>query len=402
MDKKEIGMESNFDEIINRYKTNSVKYDLIANYQKPQDVLPMWVADMDFKVPQCVEDAVRKVVDHGIYGYSTCPDSYYEAVIHWFKEYFHTIIERNWIVTTPGIVNGVGLAIRAFTKEEDAILIQRPVYYPFSNLIEKNNRKLVNNPLINNQGYYEMDYQDMEKKIIEYQVKMFILCSPHNPIGRVWKKEELTKATEICKKHNVIIVSDEIHCDFVFPGHQHHMLIQVAPEMKDQIITCTAPSKTFNLAGMQTSNIIISNPIRRQKFVDEVEKVAVGMVGPMGMAACEAAYRGGREWLNQLLSYLEGNREYIREFLKAEIPEIKMSELEGTYLIWFNFSELGLSNEDLEDLVVNKMKIWFDAGTMFGEEGSGYERMNIACPRSVLEKAMNQIKDEILNIRKNK
>ena len=394
-------MERDFDEIVNRYQTNSVKFDLIQKYKKPEGVLPMWVADMDFKVPQCVEDAVRKVADHGIYGYSSCPDSYYEAVIQWFKENFHTEIQRKWIVSTPGVVNAVGLAIRAFTNEEEAILIQRPVYYPFTNLIEKNNRTLINNPLINNKGYYQMDYDDMERKIVDYNVKMFILCSPHNPIGRVWEKEELSKAAEICKKHNVIIVSDEIHCDFVFPGHQHHMLINAAPEMKDNIITCTAPSKTFNLAGMQTSNIIISNPTMRKTFVEEIEKVAVGMVAPMGMAACEAAYRGGRKWLDELLIYLEGNREYIREFLKAEIPEIKMSELEGTYLVWFDFSELGLNDEELEDLVINKMKIWFDAGTMFGEEGSGYERMNIACPRSVIEKAMNQIKDELFEIRKN-
>lgn len=393
-------MEQNFDEVLNRYGTNSVKFDLIAKFQKPKDVLAMWVADMDFKVPQCVEEAVRKVADHGIYGYSTCPDSYYEAIIHWFQEYFQTKIEREWVVTTPGIVNAVGLAIRAFTKEEEAILIQRPVYYPFTNLIEKNNRTLINNPLINNHGYYQMDYDDMEKKIIDHRVKMFILCSPHNPIGRVWREEELRKAAEICKKHDVIIVSDEIHCDFVFSKNQHHMLIHAAPEMKDHIITCTAPSKTFNLAGMQTSNIIISNPLMRKTFVEEIEKVAVGMVGPMGMAACEAAYRGGRQWLDELLSYLEGNREYIREFLKVEIPEIKMSELEGTYLVWFDFRELGLSNEELEDLVLNKMKIWFDAGTMFGEEGSGFERMNIACPRSVIEKAMNQIKEELIKIRK--
>ena len=210
-------MKRDFDEKVNRYQTNSVKFDLISENKKPKDILPMWVADMDFKVPQCVEDAVRKVTDHGIYGYSTCPNTYYEAVIHWFKEYFHTEIERKWIVCTPGIVNAIGVAIRAFTNEKDAILIQRPVYYPFSLMIERNNREVVNNPLVNENGYYRMDYDDMEKKIIDHQVKMFVLCSPHNPIGRVWKKEELEQVAKICKKHNVLIVSDEIHCDFVFP-----------------------------------------------------------------------------------------------------------------------------------------------------------------------------------------
>jgi len=392
-------MERNFDEKVDRYQTNSLKYDRITEFNKPKDILPMWVADMDFKVPQCVEDAVKKVAEHGIYGYSTCIDSYYEAVINWFRTNFETKIDQSWMVCTPGVVNAIGVAIRAFTNENDAILIQRPVYYPFSLMIERNHRVVVNNPLVNENGYYRMDYDDMERKIIDNQVKMFILCSPHNPIGRVWKKEELEQVAKICKKHHVLIVSDEIHCDFVFPGHQHHMLINVAPELKEEIITCTAPSKTFNLAGMQTSNIIIPNPNLREKFVEEMDKIAVGMIGPMGIAACEAAYRGGREWLNELLIYLEGNREYIRGFLKAEIPEIKMTELEGTYLVWFDFSALGLNNEELEELVVNKMKIWFDAGTMFGEEGSGFERINIACPRSVIEQAMARIKEEVVKLR---
>ena len=386
-------MERNFDEIINRMHTNSVKYDLIQENNKPEDVIPMWVADMDFKVPVAVEEAVTKVAQHGIYGYSSCPDSYYEAVIEWFHTRFGTKIQKEWIVTTPGVVTAIGMAIRAFTNEKDGVMIQRPVYYPFGIMIERNNRKIVNCPLQLNGQSYEMDFELMDSLMSQERVKMFILCNPHNPVGKVWRKEDLEKVVEICKKHQVLIVSDEIHCDFVYSGFQHQMLLKVAPEYQDQIITCTAPSKTFNLAGMQTSNIFIPDASKRVKFVEEMDKVSVGMVSPMGMAACEAAYRHGSQWLEELKSYLEGNRKFIEDFLMKEIPEVSLLPLEGTYLVWFDFRKLGLTNDELETMVVEEMKLWFDGGIMFGEEGIGFQRMNIACPRSVIEKAMIQMKN---------
>ena len=386
-------MERNFDEIVNRYHTNSVKYDLIQENNKPKDVIPMWVADMDFKVPLAVEDAVTKVAQHGIYGYSSCPDSYYDAVIQWFEKRFQTTIQKDWIVTTPGVVTAIGMAIRAFTKEQDGVMIQRPVYYPFGMMIERNSRKIVNCPLQLNGQSYEMDFDLMESLMTQENVKMFVLCNPHNPVGKVWRKEDLEKVVEICKKHQVLIVSDEIHCDFVYTGFQHQMLLKIAPEYQNQIITCTAPSKTFNLAGMQTSNIFIPDDSKRSSFIAEMDKVSVGMVSPMGMAACEAAYRYGENWLEELKSYLEGNRKFIEEFLKKEIPDVSLLPLEGTYLVWFDFRKLGLTNDELETMVVEKMKLWFDGGIMFGEEGIGFQRMNIACPRSVIEKAMKQMKN---------
>lgn len=386
-------MERNFDEIVNRYHTNSVKYDLIQENNKPEDVIPMWVADMDFKVPVAVEEAVTKVAQHGIYGYSSCPDSYYEAVIQWFGTRFDTKIDKDWIVTTPGVVTAIGMAIRAFTNELDGVMIQRPVYYPFGMMIERNNRRIVNCPLQLKEQSYEMDFELMDSLMTQENVKMFILCNPHNPVGKVWRKEDLEKVVEICKKHQVLIVSDEIHCDFVYSGFQHHMLLKIAPEYQDQMITCTAPSKTFNLAGMQTSNIFIPDEVKRVRFVEEMDKVSVGMVSPMGMAACEAAYRHGFTWLEELKIYLEENRKFIEDFLAKEIPEVSLLPLEGTYLVWFDFRQLGLTNDKLETMVVDKMKLWFDGGIMFGEEGIGFQRMNIACPRSVIEKAMNQMKN---------
>lgn len=388
-------MKRNFDETVNRYQTNSLKYDFKKENHKPVDLLPMWVADMDFQVPFEVEEAVKKVAEHGIYGYSSCPDSYYRAVIEWFRKRFHTEIQKNWIVTTPGVVTAIGMAIRAFTKEQEGVMIQKPVYYPFEMMIKRNNRKVINCPLQLKDQSYEMDFESMDKLMATEPVKMFILCNPHNPVGKVWKKKDLEKVVEICKKHQVIIVSDEIHCDFVFTGFEHQMLLKIAPEYQDQMITCTAPSKTFNLAGMQTSNIFIPDSSKREKFREEMDKVSVGMVSPMGMAACEAAYRYGEDWLEELKTYLEGNRSYIENYLLEELPEITMTPLEGTYLVWFDFSKLGLSEDELENLVVERIKIWFDAGTMFGEEGRGFERMNIACPRSVIKKAMNQIKEGI-------
>lgn len=377
----------------NRYNTNSVKFDLVQVEKKPEGTIPMWVADMDFMVPQCVQDAVKKVAEHGIFGYSFPPKSYFEALKNWFDTYFDVKIEDEWVVTTPGVVTAVGMAVRAFTEPGDAVLIQRPVYYPFTFMIERNHRRLINSPLINENGRYRMDLEDFEKKIVEENVKLYILCSPHNPIGRVWTKEELTEVAKICKKHNVLVVSDEIHCDFVLDGRKHHNFFNILPECKDFSIVCTAPSKTFNLAGMQTSNIIIPNEKMRKLFKDECEAVSVGGVSPMGMAACEAAYRGGREWLDALKNYLQENRDYMKAFLAEHFPKFIMSDLEGTYLTWVDMRSLGLTNEELKKYMAEECRLWLDDGDMFGVEGEGFMRFNIACTKATLEKAMWQMKE---------
>lgn len=384
-------MKYNFDEVWERKGTNSVKYDFAKEFDKSEDLLPLWVADMDFQAAEPIRKRLEKVVAHGIFGYSDVKEDYREAVKKWYQDHFDWETKSEWMVQTPGVVFAISIAVRAFTEEGDAVLIQPPVYYPFRTSVLNNGRTLVCSPLELKDGHYEINFEDFEAKIQDNHVKMFILCSPHNPISRVWKEWELQKLVEICKKYQVLIVSDEIHSDFTFSGVTHHMLAKVCPDYQEQIVTCTAPSKTFNLAGLQASNIFIPNQEKREAFQKEMTKVGFGHLTIPGMTACQAAYEEGNEWLCQLREYLEGNLNYIREFLQERIPEVKLIEPEGTYLLWLDFRELKLSAEELENLIVNKAGLWLDAGTMFGEEGTGFERLNIACPRSILQKAMEQL-----------
>lgn len=384
-------MGYNFDEIIDRRHTNSVKYDFAVEMGKPQDVIPLWVADMDFKSPPAVIDALEKACRHGIYGYSDAKKDYIDAVCHWFKSRFDFKAEPGWIVKTPGVVFAIATAIRALTNEGDAVLIQRPVYHPFTDMILANNRRLINNALVYRNGAYSIDLEDFEEKIAENKVKLFILCSPHNPVGRVWTKEELINMGDICRKYGVIVVSDEIHADFVYPGYRHHVFAGLKPEYLDNSVIMTAPSKTFNLAGLQVSNIFIANEEIRRKFKDEMKRQGYGSLNTMGLVACQAAYKYGAQWLDEMLDYLKGNLDFIRSFLNVRIPEIRLIEPQGTYLVWLDFNALGMDDNELEDLIVNKAKLWLNNGEVFGPEGRGFRRVNIACPRAVLEKAFNQL-----------
>ncbi len=283
------------------------------------------------------------------------------------------------------------MAIRAFTEPGDAVLIQRPVYYPFSSSIEDNDRCLINSPLIYTGGRYEMDLEDFERKIVDEQVKLFILCSPHNPVGRVWREEELLAVGEICRRHGVLVLADEIHADFVFAPNRHHIFAGLRPEFEDFTITCTAPSKTFNLAGLQISNIFIPNEQLRQHFCREIAKTGYDEPSRMGLIASAAAYAGGGEWFDALLGYLEGNRDYVRSELARRIPEIRLVEPESTYLLWLDCRALGFDERGLTDFIVNRAKLWLDEGTLFGPEGSGFERVNIACPRATLAQALDRL-----------
>lgn len=378
----------NFDEIIERRSTGSMKYDSSRIFGKSEDLMPLWVADMDFRAPDSVRKALAARVEHGIFGYSFLPDSYYDAVISWFSDNFDFKPERRWIVQTPGVVCAISAAVRSFTDPGDAVIINRPVYYPFSNVIIQNNRKLINSPLvIDNDGHYSMDFDDFEKKITENDVKLYILCSPHNPVGRVWTEEELRRAGEICLKHGVTIVSDEIHCDFVWSDHPHIIFASLSDDFAQNCIICTAPSKTFNLAGLQTSNIFIPNDSLRRRFKNELAALSIGSLNTMGMAACEAAYSGGSEWLYELRSYLRGNINMVRDYVNNKINGIKLVEPEGLYLLWLDMRELALTEEKLEQLVEDA-GLWPDGGTMFGPEGLGFQRINIACSRSVLREAL--------------
>jgi Bifunctional PLP-dependent enzyme with beta-cystathionase and maltose regulon repressor activities len=389
-------MKYNFDEIIERKNTNSLKYDFAAEHGIPEDSIPLWVADMDFKTPPEVTETLITSSKHGIFGYTEVKDDYFNAVKNWFLSGFDFEIKPQWLVKTPGVVYAVCMAIRAFTEIGDAVLIQKPVYYPFSESIIANKRKLVNNALVYKDGKYHIDFDDFEKKIVNNSVKLFILCSPHNPVGRVWTKDELIKLGDICLKHNVIVVSDEIHCDFVYKSYQHCVMASLKPEYLENTITCTAPSKTFNLAGLQISNIFIANKDIRRKFEQEIVKTGYSQHNTMGLVSCQTAYEYGREWVNQLNEYLAENLNCLRDFLSENLPQIKLVEPQGTYLVWLDFSSLGLSEKELDDLIIHKAKLWLDKGTMFGEEGKGFQRINIACPRTVLKKALQNLKSAMI------
>lgn len=384
-------MKYNFDEIVDRRGTNCLKYDFAEERGKPKGVLPLWIADMDFKAPPLVIERVKELADHGIFGYSDTKDEYFQVLKNWFLKHFSWQIKEEWLIKTPGIVFAIAAAIHAFTKEGDGVLIQQPVYYPFSEVILDNNRKLVNNPLIRKGNRYEIDFEDFEKKIAEEKVKLFLLCSPHNPVGRVWTREELTRVGEICLKNNVIVVSDEIHSDFIYPGHQHTVFASLSKELSDITITCTAPSKTFNIAGLQISNIFIENPDLRTKVQKAIAQTGYSQVNQLGLAACQAAYEGGEEWLDALKVYLLENIHFTREFLKEKLPKVEMIKPEGTYLVWLDFSKYDLDEIERENIIVNKGNLWLDSGMMFGPDGKGYERINIACPRSTLKKALEQL-----------
>lgn len=388
-------MRYDFNTIIERRNTNSLKYDFALERGFPDDVLPLWVADMDFKTPPQVIESIEKAVQHGIFGYSDVKGDYFNSIKNWFLSGFGFDLQADWLVKTPGVVFAIAMAIRGLTEEGEAVLIQKPVYYPFADIIVANNRKLINNPLVYHDGKYQIDFEDFERKIVENNVKLFILCSPHNPVGRVWTKEELLKIGDICLKHNCLVVSDEIHCDFVYEGYRHHIFMSLQPAFADITIFCTAPSKTFNLAGLQVSNIFIPNAKIRHKFKQEMRRTGYGQLNTVGLVACQSAYEYGKPWLDELKAYLTSNLNYLREFLTKKIPQVRLVEPQGTYLVWLDFTKLHISNKQLEDLLVHKAKLWLDLGTMFGENGEGFARINIACPLETLKRALEQLHTSI-------
>lgn len=388
-------MNSYFDTIIDRRNSNSIKYDFHAEHGKPEGVLPLWVADMDFRAPQCVIDALAEKSQHGIFGYSKGNEDYFKALQSWFLNSFNWTIQPDWVINTPSIVFAMCTAIRALTNKGDGVLVQQPVYHPFNNSVIRNERNLIVNQLIYSNENYTIDFADFEKKIVNNNVKLFLLCSPHNPVGRVWTREELIRMGDICHEHGVIVLSDEIHADFTYPGYRHHVFAGLKPEYSDITITCTSPTKTFNLPGLQISNIFISNKDIRRKFRDEIARTGYTLPNLMGLIACCAAYTGGNEWLSELKKYIYGNLNYMRSFLIEKLPKIKLVEPEGTYLAWLDFKELGLDDKELDDFIVNRAGLWLNAGTMFGAGGEGFQRINIACPRKVLEKALIQLEKAV-------
>lgn len=380
-----------FDHVIDRRGTNALKYDFASKYGKPEDALPLWIADMDFQTAPEIIDAVVKTGRHGIFGYSDSPQAYFDVLQNWYAAYFGWSVQKEWLVKTPGVVFALCTAIRALTEPGDAVIIQRPVYHPFSQSVVKNGRKLVNNPLVYRDGAYTIDFEDFEEKIVRNRVKLFLLCSPHNPVGRVWTKEELSRLGDICVRHDVLVVSDEIHADFVFEGYTHHVFADLKPAYQAITVTCTAPSKSFNLAGLQVSNIWIPNPAIREKFQEELGRTGYSQLNMAGLAAAQAAYEKGRPWFEELKRYLSANLAFTRGYLAEKLPRVRLVEPQGTYLLWLDFSGLGLSGTRLEHFIVEQAKLWLDEGTRFGSEGQGFERMNIACPRSTLQQALERL-----------
>lgn len=388
-----------FDRLIERRGTDSLKYDFAVQKGKPADILPLWVADMDFAAPPEVLRALAEKTRHGVFGYSEAAgEAYFNAVAAWYADRFGWRLSPEWLVKTPGVVFAICAAIRALTREGEAVLIQQPVYYPFAEAVLANQRRLVVNRLTYAEGKYQIDLEDFAARIIQHQVKLFILCSPHNPVGRVWTGDELAALGEICLRHGVLVVADEIHADFVYPGHRHRMFAAVRPEFAPISVTCTAPSKTFNLAGLQISNIFISNPELRRRFRQEIARTGYSQPNVMGLAACKAAYQSGAAWLDELKQYLTANLDLVRDFLRRELPQIRLVEPEGTYLLWLDCRELGLSDRELDRLMVEKAGLWLDAGPMFGAGGEGFQRMNIACPRQMLEQALSQLKAAVMSV----
>lgn len=385
----------NFDTVINRKHTNSLKYDFAVRRGKPEDVLPLWVADMDFRVSSYIQEAIVEAASHGIFGYSDVQEKYFEVLKNWMKRHYDWEVEEPWLIKTPGVVFALAQAVRAFTKPGDAVLIQQPVYYPFSEVIRDNGRKIVDNTLVQDEmGRYHIDFADFEEKIKREHVKLFYLCNPHNPVGRVWAKEELEQIGDICVRNQVIIVSDEIHADFVFEG-RHQVLANLKAEYRENVVTCTSPSKTFNLAGLQVSNIFIPNPILRRKFRRQVASSGYSQLNAVGLVACEAAYRDGEEWYQAVKKYIRANIAYTKAFLEEHIPQVRMTEPEGTYLVWIDFRGLGLSERALEDLIVKRARLWLDSGEVFGEAGRGFERINVACPRVTLTAALERLAEAV-------
>ena len=386
-----------FDTVVERANTNSLKYDFAAERGKPEGILPLWVADMDFRVSSYIQDAVFRQAEHGIWGYSDAKKSYFEAVQSWMLRHHGWKVEPEWMLKTPGVVFALAMAVQAFTEEGDAVMIQTPVYYPFKNVIESNGRRIVDNTLVQEKdGRYHMDIQDFEEKILQEKVKLFLLCNPHNPVGRVWSREELEQIGDICLRHGVVVASDEIHADFVYQG-KHQVFADIREEYKDIAVICTSPSKTFNIAGLQVSNIFIPNPELRKRMKLRMDAAGYSQVNGVGLAACEAAYGDGEEWYQAMLDYVKGNIAYTTEFLKTRIPEIKVTEPEGTYLIWMDFRNLQMSEDELEELVVQKAGLWLDKGLMFGEAGKGFQRINVACPRVTLKKALERLEQAVKN-----
>lgn len=393
-----------FDAEIDRSGTHAIKWEVVKRGDRfvPVDrhtneprLLPMWVADMDFRCPPAVVEALTARAQHGIYGYTWPDDSYRQAIVDWLARRQGWIIERDWILSTPGVVPALNLLVQTFVQPGQRVIVQPPVYYPFYTAVTNNQAELVRNPLRCEAGRYEIDFDGLAELVRQPDVVMLILCSPHNPVGRVWTADELRRLGELCTANDVLVVADEIHGDLIYPGQRFTPYGTLAPALAENAVICTAPSKTFNLAGLATSNIIIPNAALRARFERTLMRAGLHGGNTFGITALEAAYAHGDAWLDALLTYIAENYRYLRDFLAEHLPQIKVIEPQGTYLVWLDCRGLGLEQAALEQLMLDEARVFLDEGYIFGDEGAGFERINIACPRALLAEALARIKTAV-------
>lgn len=390
-------MKFNFDKIIDRTNNFSAKWSEMNKNFGTNNLLPMWVADMDFLTAPCVMEALKDRLEQGIFGYTTRPSSYNESIVNWLDNRFSWKINQEWLMFSPAVITSISLLIQNLTQKNDKIMIQEPVYSPFHSIVESNERNLVISPLVKlDDGSYVMDYEDIESKIKD--VKVFILCNPHNPVGRVWTREELTRLGEICLKHNVLVISDEIHSDIILKNHKHTPFASISKEFRENTITCMAPTKTFNLAGLQSSFLVISNPYYYEVMDKAFSILDIKRNNAFSLVATEAAYNYGEDWLYELIKYIEDNVDFAIDYIKNHMPQLKVKKPEGTYLLWVDFSNLNVDKKDLKNALINKGRIALSDGSSFGIGGAGYYRINLACPRSMVLEGLKRIEFAIKSL----
>ncbi len=385
-------MKYNFDAKIDRRGTDCLKYDFGMKFKGRDDLLPMWVADMDFRLPDEILEALRRRIDHGIFGYTEPMEDYYDALNHWYSSRYGFTVKPEWVTLGAGLVYGIHVGIRAFTEPGDAVMVMQPVYYPFCEAVRSNGRKLVNCQLKYEDGRYSIDFERMEQMIREEKVRALIFCSPHNPVGRVWTEEEMVQVADLCVKHDVILMVDEIHCDFIFPGHSFFSCMRLEDKYRKNLVFYSSPGKTFNIAGLQSANIIISDEALRARYRLANKQAGFSQANIMGQAGLIACYTLGAEWVDELVEYIYGNVQYAKACIAANLPGARVVDPEGTYLLWVDFSGYGLSPEELEHRIVDRAKLWLDAGEIFGSETALFERFNLATQRSTVEEAMERLK----------
>ncbi len=394
-------MKFNFNEKVDRSKNHAAKWEEMGGKFGSNDLLPMWIADMDIKTAPEIVEAIKEKAEQAIFGYVYRPASYYETAAAWCEKRFGYKIDPKTLIHSPGVVPSMNMLVKMLTKEDEKVLIQIPVYPPFAASVKTGKRTLVTNELIKDEnGYYTIDFEDLEKKLSDEKVTLMILCNPHNPVGRVWKKEELQKIGDLCVKYNVRILADEIWRDLVLPGYSHTPIASLSREIENITITCFSPTKTFNIAGLQASFAVFPREEEWKAFDNELGEMDIKRNNPFSLVGFEAAYNHGEEWLSELLAHLDGNAQYVVDFVKERLPEIKTVKPEGTYLMWLDFNGLNITPEEITDMLIKDAKVAMNDGASFGANGKGFARMNIACPRYMVEDAMARIEKAVKNLKK--